>query len=177
MARSSTSPTALAVRACHGGAEKWIESHTMKTSSYADNLTNGMYPTATLANRAPLCLVMPRGQFGQVHYSPHHGCGPPTTELRASTRSRRCSLRITSSTRTTPRVKPRCTAVRLCGRSGRSRPRACRCSSSNSILRRTERRFPSSSLFSCHFCHQSSMHQLDWARGSRRSVRSLAVFR
>ncbi|HTU59780.1 MAG TPA: multiheme c-type cytochrome, partial [Polyangiales bacterium] len=40
----------IGCEACHGGAEKWIESHTMKTTSYEDNLKNGMYPTATLSS-------------------------------------------------------------------------------------------------------------------------------
>src|SRR6478752_2187925 len=42
----------IGCESCHGGAEKWIESHTMKTTSYEDNLKNGMYPTANLTSRA-----------------------------------------------------------------------------------------------------------------------------
>lgn len=42
--------------ACHGGAERWIQAHTARSSNYAENLALGMYPTDDPAKRAALCL-------------------------------------------------------------------------------------------------------------------------
>ena len=42
--------------ACHGGAERWIESHAEEGATHADNLARGMYPTEQPEARARLCL-------------------------------------------------------------------------------------------------------------------------
>lgn len=42
--------------ACHGGAERWIESHAEEGATHADNLARGMYPTENAEARAQLCL-------------------------------------------------------------------------------------------------------------------------
>ncbi len=42
--------------ACHGGAEKWIESHAEEDATHANNLALGMYPTEKPEARAKLCL-------------------------------------------------------------------------------------------------------------------------
>ena len=47
--------------ACHGGAEKWIESHAEKTATHQRNLSLGMYPTESPAARARLCLTCHMG--------------------------------------------------------------------------------------------------------------------
>ncbi len=46
----------VACEACHGGAEKWIETHTQKNATHADNLARGMYPSEQPLRRAELCL-------------------------------------------------------------------------------------------------------------------------
>ncbi|MBY6203781.1 cytochrome c family protein [Halomonas denitrificans] len=42
--------------ACHGGAERWIESHAEEGATHQDNLARGMYPTEQPEARARLCL-------------------------------------------------------------------------------------------------------------------------
>ncbi|MDX1625113.1 MAG: multiheme c-type cytochrome [Wenzhouxiangellaceae bacterium] len=42
--------------ACHGGAERWIESHAEEGATHEDNLARGMYPTEQPEARARLCL-------------------------------------------------------------------------------------------------------------------------
>lgn len=42
--------------ACHGGAEKWIESHAEEGATHENNLALGMYPTEKPEARAKLCL-------------------------------------------------------------------------------------------------------------------------
>lgn len=42
--------------ACHGPAERWIQSHVEPGASHADNLAQGLYPTSSATDRAKLCL-------------------------------------------------------------------------------------------------------------------------
>jgi hypothetical protein len=41
---------------CHGGAERWLKTHTSSTRMHAENLELGMYPTDEPVRRAELCL-------------------------------------------------------------------------------------------------------------------------
>jgi hypothetical protein len=41
--------------ACHGGAERWIASHAAANAGYRADVGHGMYPSATLTERAQLC--------------------------------------------------------------------------------------------------------------------------
>jgi len=42
--------------ACHGGAEKWVESHAETSRTHRENVAQGMYPSALPLPRAQLCL-------------------------------------------------------------------------------------------------------------------------
>ncbi|MBW8367457.1 MAG: hypothetical protein K0M70_06325 [Arenimonas sp.] len=42
--------------ACHGPAERWIQSHVEPGASHAGNIDQGLYPTSDAASRAKLCL-------------------------------------------------------------------------------------------------------------------------
>jgi len=42
--------------ACHGGSERWLESHAGEAATHKDNLSRGMYPSETPLDRAELCL-------------------------------------------------------------------------------------------------------------------------
>ena len=42
--------------ACHGGAEKWVETHAAASARHADNVARGMYPTEQPLARAKLCV-------------------------------------------------------------------------------------------------------------------------
>ena len=46
----------VSCEACHGGAEKWVESHTQKTQAHKENVAQGMYPTEQPLRRAELCV-------------------------------------------------------------------------------------------------------------------------
>jgi Cytochrome c554 and c-prime len=41
--------------ACHGGAERWIASHATAKATYQNDVSQGMYPSANLGDRALLC--------------------------------------------------------------------------------------------------------------------------
>jgi hypothetical protein len=42
--------------ACHGPAGKWVTSHTVANVPHAENVANGLYPTARPVEQAKLCL-------------------------------------------------------------------------------------------------------------------------
>lgn len=46
----------IGCEACHGGAERWLDSHDDEGVTHADNIAQGMYPTELPQERAKLCL-------------------------------------------------------------------------------------------------------------------------
>ena len=42
--------------ACHGGSEKWIQSHAAESATHKGNVALGMYSTEQPLKRAELCL-------------------------------------------------------------------------------------------------------------------------
>ena len=63
--------------ACHGGSERWIESHTETDTLHADNLAAGMYPTEDPRLRAALCLKCHMGSEDQFTTHRIMGAGHP----------------------------------------------------------------------------------------------------
>jgi hypothetical protein len=149
--------------ACHGGAEKWIESHTMKTTSYADNLQNGMYPTATLQNRAPLCLSCHVGTADKFATHRMMGAGHPrlSFELDTFQALQPAHHQIDKDYAQRKPVYSR-TATWAFGQIEGARMQV---QLVQQYFSKDGGVFPELALFSCHSCHESSMRQLDWARG------------
>ncbi len=148
---------------CHGGAEKWIQSHTIKTTSYADNLKNGMYPTATLANRAPLCLSCHVGNSDKFATHRIMGAGHPrlSFELDTFQALQPPHHQIDKDYAARKPVYSR-TAVWAYGQLEAARMQV---QLIQQYFAKDGATFPELALFSCHSCHESSMRQLDWARG------------
>ena len=63
--------------ACHGGAENWLTSHTGKDVPHADNIANGLYPTADPVKRAELCLSCHMGTPDRMITHRIMGAGHP----------------------------------------------------------------------------------------------------
>ena len=63
--------------ACHGGAEKWIESHARKSVSHGDNVAAGMYPSEQPLRRAELCLSCHMGTRDKFATHMIMGAGHP----------------------------------------------------------------------------------------------------
>jgi hypothetical protein len=63
--------------ACHGGSEKWIETHSQQTVTHAANVANGLNPTEQPLRRAQVCLSCHEGTADQ--YTNHRimGAGHP----------------------------------------------------------------------------------------------------
>lgn len=73
--------------ACHGGAGKWIESHTEPGATHADNLARGMLATERIEVRAEVCLSCHLGTRDQFATHRIMGAGHPrlSFELEAYT--------------------------------------------------------------------------------------------
>jgi hypothetical protein len=63
--------------ACHGGAEKWIETHTQKAATHAENVSRGMYPSEQPLRRAELCLSCHMGTRDKFATHVIMGAGHP----------------------------------------------------------------------------------------------------
>lgn len=63
--------------ACHGGGGRWLESHAESTTSHADNLAKGMYPTEQPLARARLCLSCHLGTKDKLATHEIMGAGHP----------------------------------------------------------------------------------------------------
>jgi len=73
--------------ACHGGAERWLESHTEPGATHADNLARGMLATEDINVRAEICLSCHLGTRNQFATHQIMGAGHPrlSFELEAYT--------------------------------------------------------------------------------------------
>jgi len=73
--------------ACHGGAEKWIESHAAESAVHKDNVARGMYSSEQPLKRAELCLSCHLGTKDKFATHAIMGAGHPrlSFELEAYT--------------------------------------------------------------------------------------------
>lgn len=75
----------IGCEACHGGAEKWIESHSAQTATHAANLSRGMYPTESPQRRAALCLSCHLGTQSKFATHAIMGAGHPRLRFELDT--------------------------------------------------------------------------------------------
>jgi len=71
--------------ACHGGSERWLESHAETTTSHAANLAKGMYPTEQPLARARLCLSCHLGTKDKFATHQIMGAGHPRLSFELET--------------------------------------------------------------------------------------------
>jgi hypothetical protein len=77
----------IGCEACHGGSEKWIESHAAESAVHKDNVARGMYPSEQPLKRAQLCLGCHLGTKDRFATHAIMGAGHPrlSFELEAYT--------------------------------------------------------------------------------------------
>jgi hypothetical protein len=77
----------IGCEACHGGAEKWIESHAAQDATHKANLAAGMYPSESPVDRAKVCLGCHLGNNDRLATHAIMGAGHPrlSFELEAFT--------------------------------------------------------------------------------------------
>jgi cytochrome c554/c'-like protein len=148
---------------CHGGAERWLESHTSKQTTYEDNLKRGMFPTANIGPRATLCVSCHVGNSDKFATHRIMGAGHPrlSFELDTFLALMPPHHQIDKDYATRKPTYSR-TAAWAYGQVESARAQV---QLVQQHFARDGATFPELALFSCHSCHESSMHRLDWARG------------
>lgn len=71
--------------ACHGGAEKWVKSHTEPDATHAQNIEFGLYPTDVPAERAKLCISCHVGNEEKFASHDIMGAGHPRLSFELDT--------------------------------------------------------------------------------------------
>ncbi len=69
----------VSCESCHGGAEKWLNSHYAPDATHARNIANGMFPTDNIEARARLCASCHIGAAAADQFVTHRimGAGHP----------------------------------------------------------------------------------------------------
>lgn len=77
----------IGCESCHGGAEKWLDSHAAESATHKDNVARGMYPSEQPLKRAELCLSCHLGTKDKFATHTLMGAGHPrlSFELEAYT--------------------------------------------------------------------------------------------
>ena len=75
----------IGCEACHGGAENYLTSHTDKGVSREQNLSNGLYATDQIAERAVLCFSCHIGSEGKIASHEIMGAGHPRLSFELDT--------------------------------------------------------------------------------------------
>jgi hypothetical protein len=153
----------IGCEACHGGAERWIETHTTKKATYEENLERGMYPTAKIAQRATLCMSCHVGNADKFATHRIMGAGHPRLSFELDT-FQALQPPHHQIDKDYAQRKPTYsrTAVWAYGQLESARIQA---QLVQQHFSREGTTFPELALFSCHSCHESSMRRLDWTRG------------
>ena len=71
--------------ACHGGAGRWIGTHIAANATHANNVSNGLFPTANPVNRARLCLSCHQGDDNKRMTHRIMGAGHPRLSFELDT--------------------------------------------------------------------------------------------
>lgn len=71
--------------ACHGGSERWLESHTSSETTHEENLKNGLYPTEDPVARATLCYSCHFGDANKLVTHRIMGAGHPRIRFELDT--------------------------------------------------------------------------------------------
>lgn len=152
----------IGCEACHGGGENWIESHSSKDVTYAENVRRGMYPTAELTARATLCLSCHYGNNDKFATHRIMGAGhprlsfeldtfqalqPPHYRIDSDYRDRKSDYQSTKVWALSQLAATKAQLEMLRG-----------------PLIQQAGLFPEIALFDCHACHNNSMGHLNWQR-------------
>jgi hypothetical protein len=149
--------------ACHGGAERWLETHTTKKATYAENLERGMFPTADLVPRATLCVSCHLGNADKFATHRIMGAGHPRLSFELDTfQALQPGHHQIDKDYAERKPTYSRTAVWAAGQVEAARMQT---QMVQQHFSRNGTVFPELALFSCHSCHESSMKRLDWMRG------------
>jgi hypothetical protein len=148
--------------ACHGGAERWLETHS-KRSSYQENVARGMFPSADLAPRTALCLSCHVGNTDKFTTHRLMGAGHPrlSFELDTFQALQPAHYQVDSDYMERKPWQSRTSAWAY----GQVEAARAQAQLIQQYFARPNTVFPELALFNCHACHESSMRRLEWMRG------------
>jgi hypothetical protein len=150
--------------ACHGGSENYLKSHTEKGRSYAMNVEQGLYPTASLSDNTALCVSCHLGTRDKFATHEIMGAGHPrlTFELLAYSINQPMHYSIDDDYRARKPVFDDVTTW-LSGLSGQSRAylELLKVSDESSVPGNDD-----FALYHCHACHRP-MQPHQWQQDSK----------
>lgn len=139
--------------ACHGGAEKWISSHTLSPYDYQRNIDQGMYPTADLHSRTKLCVSCHVGNEQKLATHKIMGAGHPRLGFELNTFTIRQPSHYTVDADYVQRKNPDNSLLRLLvGAAVKAQADA---ENLQGKLVNHLQGHPEMALFDCHSCHHS----------------------
>jgi hypothetical protein len=148
--------------ACHGGAERWIASHATAKATYQNDVSQGMYPSANLGDRALLCESCHVGNADKQATHNIMGAGHPRLGFELDTYLALEPPHYTSDANYRRR-KPTFTHAQTWV-AGQLQASALQLELLQGPLLRGGGVFPELALFNCSACHDSSMQRPEWRR-------------
>ncbi|MBV8806524.1 MAG: hypothetical protein JO042_15815 [Sinobacteraceae bacterium] len=146
--------------ACHGGAERWITTHTSRRATYRENVAQGMYPTANLHERATLCLSCHYGTADKFATHRLMAAGHPrlSFELDTFLAIEPAHYRVDANYE---RRKPSYSRTQTWAY-GQLAAAFTELEALQGTRINNNATFPELALFNCYACHMSSMRRYDW---------------
>jgi hypothetical protein len=146
---------------CHGGAGKYLSSHTAPGATRAANIKNGLYPTDDMIDRTRLCLSCHYGTT--EHFVTHEimGAGHPRISFELDTFSELLNPHVIYD-EDYARRKPIYSHVKMWAL-GQAVAAEAMLSMIDDKHLQAAGLFPELSLFDCHSCHHP-MSQQTWQR-------------
>jgi hypothetical protein len=146
---------------CHGGAQKYLSTHTVTGTTRAENIRNGLYPTDSMVDRTRLCLSCHYGTSEQFVTHEIMGAGHPRISFELDTFSELLNPHVVYDDDYRAR-KPIYSHVKMWAL-GQAVAAESMLEMINDRHIRAAGLFPELSLFDCHSCHHP-MSQQTWAR-------------
>jgi len=160
--KTSMAEMSVGCEACHGGAERWIASHATAKATYQSDVSQGMYPSANLGDRAQLCESCHVGNADKQATHNIMGAGHPRLGFELDTYLALEPPHYASDAGYRRR-KPTFNHAQTWA-AGQLQASALQLDLLQGPLLRAGGVFPELSLFNCSACHDSSMQRLEWRR-------------
>jgi hypothetical protein len=147
--------------ACHGGAERWITTHTSRRATHRENVAQGMYPTANLHERSTLCLSCHYGTADKFATHRIMAAGHPrlSFELDTFQAIEPAHYRVDADYQ---RRKPSYSRTQTWAY-GQLAAAFTELEALQGARIDNSATFPELALFNCYACHMSSMRRYDWS--------------
>ncbi len=151
----------IGCEACHGGAEKWVESHAEASRTHRENVAQGLYPSEQPLPRARLCLSCHLGTKDKfaTHFIMAAGHPRLSFELEAYTANQPAHFTVDADYR---RRKGTIDAMNL-WLTGQIESARALLTLQRSLVLRPAGMFPELALYDCHGCH----HPMDPQRWTK----------